>query len=606
MEERRGLDIKGFLVRLVLIIMFIFLLIWLFPVANLKPLNNQIFSDNLGRMKDVAKSYYTVERLPKEVNGKVRMSLEEMINNKLILPLTDSNGKYCSSKKSYIEVSKLQNEYVIKTYLSCTDKTDYVLEHFGCYDICSDMCKTLATTGAKTTTAYVKNTTRNDGKLYEYEFVKTKYNEVFDKYVCSNGYNVVGSSCIKEGSKTVTVNANKNIKNETSTSVINATANINDKTELVNSVCENNTVTSTINASPSSIKNTIDATRDYETETVNAIKYNVTSEKTANKITKTTNANYITSTTYDIITATKYMVGYTPWSYDYTRISTRSGLAYENEYEKQAYFDESWLELTCSTCTTTVRKYKYYHYVRKASYEYSCEKFAGYTLDGNTCKKPIVSTYCPAGFSPNGSVCSKTTVSYSCPEGYNLNGTKCTKVTTNYKCNDGYVQNGTTCSRQVPIYRCPAGYSLNGTKCVGSKTIYSCPDNTSDKTYILNGTKCSVKSTVKVCTCPSGTSPTTDENRCAKRTSSTTYSCPLEYTLNGIKCSKETITQKVSYSCDNDYILSGALCLKTINSKDTKDANKTYKIISTTSYKWSTKTNLGDGWIYTGNKRTLK
>ena len=62
MEERRGLSIKGLLIRLILIIIFIFLLIWLFPMPDLKPLNNQIFSDNLDRMKDVAKSYYTVER----------------------------------------------------------------------------------------------------------------------------------------------------------------------------------------------------------------------------------------------------------------------------------------------------------------------------------------------------------------------------------------------------------------------------------------------------------------------------------------------------------------------------------------------------------------
>ena len=74
------------------------------------------------------------------------MTLKEMIDNKLILPLMDSNGKYCSEDDSYIEITKLENEYIIKVYLSCSDKQDYIIEHFGCYDICSDKCKMLETT----------------------------------------------------------------------------------------------------------------------------------------------------------------------------------------------------------------------------------------------------------------------------------------------------------------------------------------------------------------------------------------------------------------------------------------------------------------------------
>ena len=96
-EERKGLTVKDLLIRLILIIIFIFLLIWLFPMPDLKPLNNQIFQDNIDRMKDVAKSYYTVERLPKDFNTSKKMTLKEMIDNHLILPLMDSNGNYCNN-----------------------------------------------------------------------------------------------------------------------------------------------------------------------------------------------------------------------------------------------------------------------------------------------------------------------------------------------------------------------------------------------------------------------------------------------------------------------------------------------------------------------------
>ena len=37
-------------------------------MPDLKPLNNQIFAENLDRMKNVAKTYYTIERLPENIN----------------------------------------------------------------------------------------------------------------------------------------------------------------------------------------------------------------------------------------------------------------------------------------------------------------------------------------------------------------------------------------------------------------------------------------------------------------------------------------------------------------------------------------------------------
>ena len=81
-------------------------------------------------MKNVAKTYYTVERLPENINDYKKMTLKEMIENKLILPLMDSNGNYCSEKDSYVQITKLENEYIIKVYLSCSDKQDYIIEHF--------------------------------------------------------------------------------------------------------------------------------------------------------------------------------------------------------------------------------------------------------------------------------------------------------------------------------------------------------------------------------------------------------------------------------------------------------------------------------------------
>ncbi len=612
-EERKGLTVKDILIRLILVIIFIFLLIWLFPMPNLKPLNNQIFADNVDRMKDVAKSYYTLERLPSNINDSKRMTLKEMINSKLILPLMDSNGKYCSTKDSYIEITKLENEYVIKVNLSCSDKTDYIIEHFGCYDICSNECKLLdeaLTTTKKTTTK--KNSTKVSSDLYEYEFLKNTCTQAFEQYVCPTGYYLVGDSCIKNSSETIVKNATKKVTTTSTTDKKDAEAVVNSSSEIVGKTCTNKNVTSTINASTDTTVYSALATTT--TQKITADKINSYDVKGAVGTVTVTNANYITVQNYRVITADKIISSYN-WTYDYTKIATEANLAYENATEKLVYVD-TFSEPTCSTCATMVVYYKYYHYVKEAgNYTYSCDAYPGYSLyDGNKCRiATTTSKSCPSGYTANGSVCTKQSVSYSCSaygSDYVLDSSNntCKKTTTSYSCPSGTTQTSDPkyCAKSTTTYSCPAGTtSIGNNKC--SKTSYYCPSNTSDKTYTLVGNKCSVITKTQSCTCPSGSTEATD-GTCVKKTSSTTYTCSSYpgYTLSGKTCSKTTTTDHVSYVCDSGYELNANnnTCIKTVSTSDTKKATAKYKTSCTKSYMWSTKTSV-DGWIYTGNKRKI-
>ena len=609
MENKSGLTVKDLLIRLVLIVIFIFLLIWLFPMPDLKPLNNQIFADNIDRMKDVAKSYYTVERLPQDFNTSKKMTLKEMIDEHLILPLMDSNGNYCSEDDSYVQITKLENEYVIKVQLSCTDKKDYVIEHFGCYDICSDVCKILETTNKNDKTTNGKVTTKNNGKLYEYQFMKNECTEKFDKYVCPSGYYLVGNKCMKDGSQTVSVDAYKHVTNVSSTDTKDAKPIITSTDEKEPATCKVTTLTSTIDATPSS---TVTDQIKTGTQTITADKKYSYDVKGAVGTVKTVTANKITVQNYDVISATKVATGY-KWTYQSTLISDKSNLAFTNDNEKLVLVD-SWEELACDTCFTTVTVYQYWRYKKEATgYTYSYDAFPGYEkYDGDKCRKATtVTTKCPDGYTDNGSTCSKQEVTYSCSKygsDYVLDENKktCTKTTVSYSCPAGTTKTSDEKYCKKDVYGCPAGTTaISGGKC--SKTTYSCPPNTSNKTYTLNGTKCTVKSKVKVCSCPEGTVQTEDKLYCIKTNSSTTYSCEAYpgYTLNGTKCTKTTTTQKVTYSCDSGYTLSGTKCVKTVNTSDTKDAEPTYRISCDQKYKWSTSTSI-DGWIYTGNKREIK
>ena len=126
-EEKKPIlkTLKLVLIVILVIALFV-LLIWLLIRGNgndnngnnESPLVNQIFYNNIERMKDAAESYFTLERLPQKEGDKITLTLKDMIDKKLLLPLTDKNNNTCSETKSYVEVTKLATEYQLKIFLS--------------------------------------------------------------------------------------------------------------------------------------------------------------------------------------------------------------------------------------------------------------------------------------------------------------------------------------------------------------------------------------------------------------------------------------------------------------------------------------------------------
>ena len=82
--EQTNFSIKNVIIQFLFVALFIFILIWLFPLksdlnkavesienSDLTVLTDRIFNENIISMKDAAKSYYTTPRLPKNVGDKV-------------------------------------------------------------------------------------------------------------------------------------------------------------------------------------------------------------------------------------------------------------------------------------------------------------------------------------------------------------------------------------------------------------------------------------------------------------------------------------------------------------------------------------------------------
>lgn len=133
---RGSFPLRDFLLKLILIIIFVLLLLWLIPWPNNDALTDRIFNANVQEMKDASLLYFTKERLPEKVGDKVTLTLQQMLDYKLLLPFTDKNGKPCDTKASYVTIEKLEDEYLLKVNLKCGDQEDYILVHVGCYAYC--------------------------------------------------------------------------------------------------------------------------------------------------------------------------------------------------------------------------------------------------------------------------------------------------------------------------------------------------------------------------------------------------------------------------------------------------------------------------------------
>ena len=73
MEENRRFSWTDLFIKIILVAIFVLFTVWLLSLSNRKMSNSldvltdQIFVENMEKMKEVGKSYFTIERLPEKV-----------------------------------------------------------------------------------------------------------------------------------------------------------------------------------------------------------------------------------------------------------------------------------------------------------------------------------------------------------------------------------------------------------------------------------------------------------------------------------------------------------------------------------------------------------
>lgn len=182
-DKRNGFSILDLMIKIIFACLFIFILVWLFQkkVPSMTPFYSNVFRENIKYMQEAGESYFTDDKMPTEIGSEVKITLNDMINRKLIIPFVDEDGNSCNLYESYVSVTKTDAGYDLKTNLVCNNESDYTIKVLGCHTYCKDKdC---------TKTCSIE-------KITQYQFKKlvtgTKTN-----YSCNSGYTLKGKYCYK-------------------------------------------------------------------------------------------------------------------------------------------------------------------------------------------------------------------------------------------------------------------------------------------------------------------------------------------------------------------------------------------------------------------------
>ena len=492
-----------------------------------------VFNDNIQNIKEAAINYFTNERLPQAVGDTKKITLKEMKDKKLVLNVRDSAGTTCDDTKSYVEVTKEEDEYVMKVMLSCSNMEDYIIVHLGCYDYCDkDVCekevpKEYEYEYKKVTSCIMSpwsdwgkwKLTREKTSSYKKEDIKVETTTVEnnteidaianESYNCDKypGYDLVGDKCVKETTITDTKDATP--------SEYSYSCDKYPGYDLVGDKCVKETTK----------KIEIEATEDPITYKCPSSEYNLVGKKCERMVPKK-----------EVIDATPTCPkGYTlnssktKCTKPSTKTVTETAKAvYSTKKEYfTCYKDECTTKLvfscpegkpcgsypqrscervrrTCSRDVSYISKYECtddtYKLTQDKDGNYICTKEKPITLEKTPTPKCPSKEYtlsngkCIRVYEEKESIDAKENPrTYTCPEGYDKVDKKCIKYETDrdektperipggYVCPDGYTQEGKTCTKvttktdkedatKVTTYTCPKGFDKKDKTCIKKGT----------------------------------------------------------------------------------------------------------------------------------------
>ena len=493
-ERGSRFSLLDIVVKLIFAALFIFILVWLFQknVPNMAPFYSNVFRENIKYMQEGGESYFTDDKLPKEIGQSNRISLADMFDKKLVLPFVDEDGNSCNQYDSYVSVTKTDNGYELKTNLVCNKESNYTIKILGCHNYCKDaLC----------------SKTCSVEQITEYKYKKLS---TVTTYKCPSGYKKDGKYCVKSritdtksAIKTSTstrvdvIDADKVYDSGKKTEVDAIKVKNDDKYERVyinpiKEVSEGTTTRTKVYVDPIKSTNSGSTTTKKEAYSCQKTKtvresYNCTKYKTEKQCT-----TKYKQEAYSCNCSTKYVGGVykTVCNTCYKSVPYQSCSDVSKSYTDtcyrdvtKTYTDTCYRDVTTSTPGSTtyrcpsnaegsegsgsnLRCYYYKTTTTSGSTTYRCPDKA----DGSSGSGANLKCYYLEKVSGGYSYKCPSKANYSTGSGKNLRCYIVTNGSYHYECSEkGYKLDGKTCKKTIKetstTKKCDSGYKLEGDKC---------------------------------------------------------------------------------------------------------------------------------------------
>jgi len=134
MESEKRINWLSLFIKIVIIFIFILILIWLISKVIGNNKLSETFKNNINNMEKVSVDYFKTIDLPLEKGKSIKITLEELIEKKLILSTNNKSDNTCDVNKSFSEIIREKNKYTIKTTLKCGKEEDTIISDFSLKD----------------------------------------------------------------------------------------------------------------------------------------------------------------------------------------------------------------------------------------------------------------------------------------------------------------------------------------------------------------------------------------------------------------------------------------------------------------------------------------
>lgn len=180
MESENRINWLSLFIKIIIIFIFVIIIIWLaMKVINRNKLS-EAFKNNINNMQSVATEYFKGIDLPLNKGESKKITLEEMIEQNLIISLNKDSSNPCDTKESYSKITREKNKYQLETTLKCGKEKDTIVKDFSLKD-----CKNCNTNSEKkdnkekntntestSTKKTEEKTNTNTNQTIYYEYVK--------------------------------------------------------------------------------------------------------------------------------------------------------------------------------------------------------------------------------------------------------------------------------------------------------------------------------------------------------------------------------------------------------------------------------------------------